>query len=85
MLDQDDLNKEMVEIGIGRFNAQWESAKEHDKLSRSKAGQRLIRELLPKYTVQVENLIKIHKEKYFNHHLLWSLVSFQIYRRQNKL
>jgi len=58
MLDQDDLNKEMVEIGIGRFNAQWESAKEHDKLSRSKAGQRLIRELLPKYTVQVENLIK---------------------------
>ncbi len=34
---------------------------------------------------EIHKLINLHKEKYFNHHLLWSLVSFQIYIRQNKL
>ena len=34
---------------------------------------------------EVENLIKIHKEKYFNHLLLWSLVNLQIYLRKFKL
>ena len=34
---------------------------------------------------EISKLIKLHKEKYFNHHLLWSLVSFQIFLRKNKL
>ena len=34
---------------------------------------------------EVEKLIKIHKEKYFNHVLLWSLVNLQIYLRKFKL
>ena len=34
---------------------------------------------------EVENLIKLHKEKYFNHFLLWSLVNLQIYLRKFKL
>lgn len=61
MLDQDDLNREMVEIGIGRFNAQWNKAKESEKISRSKAGQRLLRDLLPEYTKQVATLLERSK------------------------
>lgn len=61
MLDQNELNKEMAEIGIGRFNAQWESAKEGDELSRSKVGQRLFRELLPEYTNRVKELYRPHR------------------------
>ena len=34
---------------------------------------------------EIHKLINLHREKYFNHHLLWSLVSLQIYIRQNKL
>ena len=53
MLDQTDLDREMAEIGVGRYNAQWESAKDGDDLSRSRVGQRLLRELLPPSTNQV--------------------------------
>ena len=48
-MDQRELNKEMSEIGVGRFNAQWESARDYDDISRSKAGQRIMRELLPEF------------------------------------
>ena len=34
---------------------------------------------------EIQKLIMMHKERYFNHHLLWSLVSLQIYLRKNKL
>ena len=61
MLDQSNLNKEMAEIGIGRFNSQWESAKDGDDLSRSRVGQRLFRELLPEYTNRVKELYRNHK------------------------
>jgi len=57
-MDQSELNKEMSEIGVGRFNAQWESAREHDEISRSKAGQRIMRELLPEFHKRVRQLLK---------------------------
>ena len=61
MLDQTDLDREMAEIGVGRYNAQWESAKDGDDLSRSRVGQRLFRELLPPYTKQVRDLYRTHR------------------------
>ena len=59
MLDQDDLNKEMADIGVGRFNAQWEAAKKHGEISRSKAGQKLIRELLDNYAEKLKDVVKV--------------------------
>ena len=58
MLEQSDLNNEMTEIGIGRFNAQNESARKYDQSSRSSAGQRLMRKLLPEFNRRVEELLK---------------------------
>ena len=59
MLNQEDLNKEMADIGVGRFNAQWESANKYKDLSRSKAGQKLIRDLLEEYSLRIEDAIKV--------------------------
>lgn len=59
MLNQEDLNKEMADIGVGRFNAQWESANKYKDLSRSKAGQKLIRDLLEGYSLRIEDAIKV--------------------------
>jgi len=57
-MDQRELNKEMSEIGVGRFNAQWESARDYDDISRSKAGQRIMRQLLPEFHKRVRQLFK---------------------------
>ena len=57
MIEQDDLNAEMTELGLGRYNAQVESARKYEQNSRSKAGQRLMRELLPKFYERVEEMI----------------------------
>jgi len=57
-MDQRELNKEMSEIGVGRFNAQWESARDYDDISRSKAGQRIMRQLLPAFHKRVRQLFK---------------------------
>jgi hypothetical protein len=57
-MDQSELNKEMTQIGVGRFNSQWESARDNDDLSRSKAGQKILRELLPEFHKRVKQLLK---------------------------
>ncbi len=57
MIEQDDLNAEMTELGLGRYNAQVESARKYEQNARSKAGQRLMRELLPKFYERVEEMI----------------------------
>jgi len=57
-MDQSELNREMSEIGIGRYNSQWESARDHDEISRSKAGQKIMRELLPEFHKRVKQLLK---------------------------
>ena len=61
MLEQSDLNNEMTEIGIGRFSAQNESARKYDQNSRSSAGQRLMRKLLPEFNRRVMELLKPKK------------------------
>ena len=58
MLNQEDLNKEMSEIGVGRFNSQWESANKYKEISRSKAGQKLIRDLLGEYSKRIKDVVK---------------------------
>ena len=70
MLDQDDLNKEMADIGVGRFNAQWEAAKKHGEVSRSKAGQKLIRELLEDYAEKLKDVVKVKSGAPVRHLLL---------------
>ena len=57
-MDQSELNREMSQIGIGRYNSQWESARDHDEISRSKAGQKIMRELLPEFHKRVKQLLK---------------------------
>lgn len=61
MLDQDSLNKEMVEIGLGRYNAQIDSARQHAQMGRTKGGQKLLRELLPSFAKAVK-LITVGKK-----------------------
>jgi len=61
MLEQPDLNKEMTEIGIGRFNAQNESAKKYEQNARSKSGQRLMRELMPKFNERIAEMLRPKK------------------------
>ena len=34
---------------------------------------------------EIDKLIRLHKEKYFNHTLIWSLLNFQIYIRRFNL
>ena len=63
MLDQDSLNEEMTSLGISRFNAQVESAREHEQMGRTKAGQRLIRTLLPPFAKAIEDITYKNKTK----------------------
>ena len=58
MVEQNELNREMSEIGVGRFNAQWESARKHEEITRSKVGQRIMRELLPEYVKRIKQLLR---------------------------
>lgn len=58
MSEQDELNAEMTELGLGRYNAQVESAQKYEQNARSKAGQRLMRELLPKFYAAVVDMLK---------------------------
>lgn len=57
MLEQEDLNQEMSEIGQGRYNAQLESARKYDQNARTKSGQKLMRELLPEFYERIRELI----------------------------
>ena len=56
MLEQDSLNNEMLEIGLGRYNAQIESAREHSAMGRTKPGQKLLRELLPAFAKAIKDI-----------------------------
>ena len=58
MLEQTNLNEEMTEIGLGRYNAQVESARHYEQNARSKSGQRLMRELLPEFHKRIEQMLK---------------------------
>ena len=58
MVEQNELNSEMSSIGVGRFNAQWESARDHEEITRSKVGQKLMRELLPEFHKRIKQLLK---------------------------
>ena len=63
MLDQDALNQEMLELGLGRYNAQVESARKHSQMGRTKAGQRLLRELLPEFARAIKEITVGKKTK----------------------
>jgi len=63
MLDQDSLNEEMTSLGISRFNALVESAREQEQTGRTKAGQRLIRNLLPPFAKEIEGITYKNRTK----------------------
>ena len=46
----------MLELGLGRYNAPVESARKHSQMGRTKAGQRLLRELLPEFTRAIKEI-----------------------------
>jgi DNA-directed RNA polymerase len=58
MLEQIDLNEEMAELGLGRYNAQVESARHYEQNARSKSGQRLMRDLLPEFNKRIAEMLK---------------------------
>ncbi|MAP55916.1 MAG: hypothetical protein CL605_13535, partial [Altibacter sp.] len=63
MLDQNDLNKEMTQLGISRYNSLVESAREQEQTGRTRAGQKLIRELLPNFAAAISGLSFQRKTK----------------------
>lgn len=58
MLEQEDLNQEMTEIGLGRYNAQIESARKYNQNARTKSGQKLLRELLPEFYERIKEMLR---------------------------
>ena len=63
MLDQNDLNEEMTQLGISRYNSLVESAREQEQTGRTRAGQKLIRELLPNFAAAISGLSFQRKTK----------------------
>lgn len=57
-LTQDDLNADMVDLGVGRYRSRVESAKTRESESETKYGQRLIRGGLPAYTRAIAEMIE---------------------------
>tara|TARA_B100000963_G_scaffold350199_1_gene360165 strand:+ start:2318 stop:4738 length:2421 start_codon:yes stop_codon:yes gene_type:complete len=64
MLDQNQLNEEMTALGISRYNNQIESAREQKETGRTKAGQTLIRELLPAFATAIKGISYKNKTKH---------------------
>lgn len=56
-LTQEQLNQDMVDLGVGRYRARVESAKGREAESETKYGQRLIRGGLPAYTAAIKEMI----------------------------
>ena len=56
-LTQEQLNQDMVDLGVGRYRARVESAKGREAESETKYGQRLIRAGLPDYTRAIKEMI----------------------------
>ena len=53
-LTQEDLNQDMVDLGVGRYRNRVESAKGSEAESETKYGQRLIRGGLPAFTKAID-------------------------------
>jgi len=56
-LTQEDLNQDMVDLGVGRYRNRVESAKGREAESETKYGQRLIRGGLPAFTKAIDEMI----------------------------
>ena len=61
-ITQEELNKSMVTLGVGRYRAKIESAKGRDAELETRYGQTLMRGALPKYTTQIEDWLKAVKD-----------------------
>ncbi len=57
-LTQEDLNQDMVDLGVGRYRNRVESAKGREAESETKYGQRLIRGGLPAFTKAIDEMVK---------------------------
>ena len=57
-LSQEELNQDMVDLGVGRYRSRIESAKVREAESETKYGQRLIRGGLPAYTKAIAEMIE---------------------------
>ena len=54
-INQQDLNKDMASLGLGRYRQRNESAKARDAELETRYGQRLMRASLPDYATQITN------------------------------
>ena len=57
-LTQEDLNEDMMTLGVGRYRQRVESSKNRESESETRYGQRLIRGGLPTYTKAIKSMVK---------------------------
>jgi DNA-directed RNA polymerase len=62
-INQQDLNKDMASLGLGRYRQRNESAKARDAELETRYGQRLMRASLPDYATQITNWINSVKKQ----------------------